>query len=121
MESVYVEFGGEAGIRETVEYMYNNVLRDPGLAPFFVDVNMARQRQKFEIFLHILLDAGEAPSAESMHSTHGPSVNEGLSHEHFDVFTGHLERAMRELDVPDHLVEHVSSNAEAYRRAVLNL
>jgi truncated hemoglobin YjbI len=54
--SLYQRLGGEAGVKKLLVAFYGNVLADPTLKPFFVDVSMDKLLRMQEEFFGAALD-----------------------------------------------------------------
>ena len=62
MGNLYERVGGDSGITRAVDALYERVLADPSLAPFFANVSMDTLKEHQRLFLvHIL--GGPAPAA----------------------------------------------------------
>lgn len=83
--------GGPEGIAEIVHAMYDRVLADPELSPFFDDAAMARLRKmQFEFIVSALGGPVSYSGAELTEVHRG----RGISGAHFAKFCGHFADAM---------------------------
>jgi hemoglobin len=95
-ESLFRRIGGEPVVEKLVASLYERVLGDPELAPFFATTPMDRLRRMQCEFLAIAL--GEKPELGSwdLSCAHG---SRGITAEHFSRFVSHLLDALAELGV----------------------
>lgn len=119
--SIYEKIGGEPAVSAAVDLLYKKMLADPFLMPFFDGVSMSTLHRKQAWFLTTLLK-GESVGADSyMRMSHRRLVDrKGLSDEHFDAVTVHLEDSLRELDVPESFIADIMSAAASLKDAVLD-
>lgn len=97
LDPLYEVLGGEAPLEAAVELLYDKILRDPELAPFFADVVMSRHTVYVRAFLRGALggpDTYRGPAIEKAHA------HLGITDHHFDLVAGHLVAVLQELGVP---------------------
>ena len=121
MNSLYRAMGDEAGIERVVDAMYDRVLQDESLKPFFLQVDMAGQRAKFRSFLHTVTGGPVQRSGIELRAAHSRHVDSGLSHEHFEGFLHHLRNALSDASVPDETAAIVMEKVGQTRNDVLGL
>ncbi len=95
--SLYDALGGDEPLTAAVERLYDKIIRDPELAPFFEGVVLARHTVHFRAFLRGALggpDTYRGPAIDRAHA------HLGLTDHHFDLVAGHLVAVLGELEVP---------------------
>jgi len=95
--SIYDQIGGTAAVSAAVEELYVRVLEDPGLAPFFADVDMAGQKHHMRAFLATALGGTHVYEGRDMATAH---AGLGITSPDFDRVMTHLAGALRTLGVP---------------------
>jgi hemoglobin len=122
IESLYERIGGEKSVGATLEIFYKKILDDQLLNPFFKNTDMSRLLEKQKSFLTF---AFGGPSdytywQRGLRNAHRPSVENGMSDQHFDRVLMHLENTLKELSVPRDLIVEVLAITEGTRKHVLN-
>lgn len=118
--SLFEKIGGESAVKATVIRMYDKILDDPSLAPFFDDIDVERLRLSQMAFVTYAFGGASAYSGKSLRAAHWNAVSGGLSDRHFDAVAQHLQSAMEELSVPPHLIAEALAIVESTRSDVLN-
>lgn len=119
-QSVYAQIGGAPAIEAAVDLFYKKVLADDHISRFFEGVDMNRQREKQRRFLTMVTGGPNTYTGRDMRAAHRRLVKDGLDDSHFDHVAAHLGATLRELGVPEALVETVLSVAGSAREDVLN-
>lgn len=119
-KSLYERIGGEAAVSATVLKMYDKILDDPELAPFFEEINVNALRHSQAAFVTYAFGGPNHYSGNGLRSAHKNAVKHGLNDHHFDKVAGHLKAAMQELSVPEELIEEALSIVGSTRNDVLN-
>lgn len=135
--SLYKRIGGDEAVRAAVNKMYDKILVDAELAPFFEHVNVATLRHSQTAFVIFAFGGYNEPHHSSdlnvgkrnildkytgvnLRAVHTRAVAQGLSDRHFDLVAGHLEQSMRELGVAEELIAEAMAIVGSTREAVLN-
>ena len=121
MSSLYEQVGGEVAVQAAVVTLYDKVMTDPVLAPFFEGLDMDAQIQKMVAFMTMALGGPNEYSGRDLRVAHGPLVNKGMGHKHFDAITDHMQKSLEELDIPSELAAEAVSLIAATRQDVLCL
>lgn len=118
--SLYQRIGGENAVQAAVTKMYDKILSDELLAPFFenVDVDVLRLSQR--AFVSHAFGAATPYRGSSLRDAHRHAVSQGLTDAHFDRVNAHLQAAMRELGVSEELIAEAAAIVESTRGDVLN-
>jgi hemoglobin len=119
-ESLFKKIGGEGAVTATVVKMYEKILSDPELAPFFENTNVEALRHSQSAFVTFAFGGPNNYTGKSMRHAHERSVKHGLNDKHFDLVAGHLKAAMQELNVPENLIAEALAIVETTRSDVLN-
>lgn len=117
--SLYERIGGEAAVRATVIKMYDKILDDPELAPFFENSDVDRLRQSQAAFVTYAFGGPNHYHGQSLRAAHKHAVEGGLSDRHFDLTAAHLKAAMQELNVAEDLIAEALAIVSATRADVL--
>lgn len=118
--SLFTRIGGKAAVNAAVDKMYDKILKDPILKPFFEGVDMARQRRSQVAFMVMAFGGPHQYTGADLTKAHAKMVKEkGLSDVHFDAVATHLQDALTELNVPMSLITEVLNLVGTTRNAVL--
>jgi hemoglobin len=118
-KSLYERIGGEAAVKAAVIKMYDKILDDQELAPFFDDIDVAHLRLSQSAFVTYAFGGPNNYTGKSMRIAHSKAVSHGLNDHHFDLVTNHLKSAMQELKVPNELIEEALAIVASTRNDVL--
>lgn len=118
-QSVYERIGGENAVKATVVKLYEKILLDELLSPFFENIDISKLRVSQTAFIKMALGGPHNYSGEGLRKAHEGLVTQGLSDEHFNAVAGHLSESMRELNVPDELIKETLATVETTRSDVL--
>ncbi len=119
-QSLYERIGGETAVRATVLKMYEKILADELLAPFFEDIDVDALRRSQSAFVTVAFGGPNHYAGKPMRAAHANSVKNGLNDTHFDLVAGHLKAAMEELSVPTTLINEALAIVDSTRADVLN-
>ena len=110
-DSLYERMGGQEKLAKIVFQMYQRVLRDPELAPFFEGVSMERLKKMNTEFLASALDGPINYTGAELIAAHG---GRGITRAHFSAFVGHLADAMRENGISERDIDDVLGRLAMY-------
>lgn len=120
-KSLFEQLGGADAVNAAVDLFYEKVMADDRINHFFDGVDMARQRAKQKAFMTYAFGGAPNYSGQSMRDAHKRLVEEkGLSDEHFDAVAEDLDATLKELGVPDNLIQEVMTVVGSTRNDVLN-
>jgi hemoglobin len=101
--------GGEDNLELTILHMYDTIMKDPMLQPFFANTDMAMLRAHQKRFM--VLAFTEIPKdfdvAAFMVKRHYRLFEMGLNETHFDQVTGHLVEALKQMWVEPEVIDDV--------------
>ena len=118
--SLYERIGGEAAVKATVVKLYERILSDELLAPFFENIDVNRLRLSQTAFVTFAFGGPNHYTGKGLRNAHAKAVGKGLSDTHFDAVAGHLAAAMAELEVEKSLIDEAINIVASTRDDVLN-
>jgi hemoglobin len=118
-QSLYEQIGGESAVSATVLKLYDKLLDDDELAPFFENMDVDRLRLSQSTFVTAAFGGPNLYKGKTLRAAHAASVAKGLNDHHFDKVAGHLKAAMQELDVPSALIDQALAIVETTGADVL--
>jgi hemoglobin len=108
--------GGVEAVAEIVRDMYELVLQDSELSPFFVNVDMQRlQSMQFE-FIASALGGPVSYSGAELQAIH---AHRGITPHHFSRFVGHLATAMERRGVASSDIDQMLGQMAMYRDRIV--
>lgn len=119
LPSLFERIGGESAVTATVFKMYEKILEDPILIPFFENIDVQRLRLSQSAFVTYAFGGPHHYTGKSMRVAHHHAVENGLTNLHFDRVSLHLKAAMQELNVPNALIEEALAIVNTTRADVL--
>ena len=118
-KSLYERIGGDTAVRATVAKLYDKILSDDELAPFFDHVDIERLRHSQHSFVSYAFGGMPHYTGRSLREAHSGAVANGLSDRHFDLVAAHLRAAMEELAVAPELIAEALAIVGSTRSDVL--
>jgi hemoglobin len=119
-QSLFERIGGHNAVMATVNKMYDKILSDDELAPFFENSDVATLRKSQAAFVTFAFGGMEVYSGSTLRKAHEKSVHRGLNDHHFDLVAGYLREAMEELNVAADLIHEALKIVGSTRNEVLN-
>lgn len=104
----------------TVVRMYDKILKDELLIPFFENVDVETLRRSQVAFVGMAFGGPVQYSGENLRTAHKPLITRGLNDVHFDRVAHHLKSSMIELGVAPDLIAQAMAILETTRADVLN-
>lgn len=121
MATLYERIGGEVAVFATATLLYEKLMNDPAVAPFFAGLDMDAQIRKQVAFLSWAFGSPTKYQYRPLDEAHREMVRRaGLSDLHFDAVVKHLVASLTELKVAPPLIEEVTTLVAATRSAVLS-
>jgi len=118
-QSLYEKLGGEAAVNAAVELFYRKVLSDKRISQFFEGVDMDNQAAKQKAFLTLAFGGPNNYSGKDLRTGHAHLVKNGLNSSHFDAVMENLGATLKELKVPEDLIQQAAAIAESTRNDIL--
>lgn len=109
--SLFDRVGGEQGVRNLVRSFYDNVLKDPELAPFFENASIDRLYSMQYEFFAAALDGPVKYSGLSIHQAH---FGRCIEKEHFARFVNHLIDTLRAWQLSEQEIHLLISRVNTY-------
>jgi hemoglobin len=120
MTSLYERLGGAPAVEAAVDIFYDRVLADERLKHFFLNIDMARQRQHQKAFLTLAFGGPSAYGGRSLRAAHQGLVDRlGLNESHFDAVVENLAATLKGLGVAEALIGEVAAVAASVKDEVL--
>ena len=121
MQSLYDRIGGAQAVNAAVDLFYQRLLADDRVRHFFDGMDMQRQARHQAAFLTYAFGGSSDYPGLALRVAHQRLVDDmGLNDSHFDAVLENLETALRELEVPEELINEALGIAESTRDDVLN-
>ncbi|MER7282685.1 group 1 truncated hemoglobin [Dactylosporangium sp. NPDC000244] len=114
---LYEQLGGSTVIRATVTVLYQRIVADPDLAPWFAGIDLGRLRAHQHAFLAAALDGPALYTGRELAEAH---AGRAITGEAFDRLCEHLAASLRDLGVEPAAVSAVVERIEALRPAVVD-
>ncbi len=102
--SIFNQIGGMPAVDAAVGIFYKKILADDRVNHFFKNVDMDEQSPKLKAFLAYAFGAPMAYTGKSMRQAH---AHMRITDNHFQVVAMHLADTLKELQVPDELIQKV--------------
>ncbi len=103
--SLYERLGGRDAVTAAVGLFYQKLMADETIAPFFDDIDMPGQIKKQIAFMTMAFGGPHGYEGRDLRTAHAKLVARGLGEAHFNAVAGHLSATLRELGVPDALID----------------
>lgn len=97
-ENLYEQLGGEEAIETVTTNLFDRVLDDEQLAPYFQGLEMDGHKRQLAAFISMVAGGPDEYDGQSMQKAH---AHLGISTEEFEALAGHLEAALDEVGVSD--------------------
>lgn len=110
-KTLYDRIGGRQAIEKIVTILYDRVLHDESLAPFFANVRIDHLRHMNSEFIAAALDGPVQYSGAELVAAHG---GRGITRAHFSAFIGHLALALEDHGVAPSDVDAVLGRLATY-------
>lgn len=123
MKTLFEKLGGAEAVDLAVDKFYERVLADDRVKHFFVNTDMAKQRDHQKAFLTYAFGGSGQYNGLHMREAHKEIVaNQGLAGEHFDAIAEDLLATLEEMGISEELRAEVAAVAAApqHKRDVLN-
>ncbi|MGB7086140.1 MAG: group 1 truncated hemoglobin [Phormidesmis sp.] len=123
MTTLFEKLGGAEAVDLAVDKFYERVLADDRVKHFFVNTDMAKQRDHQKAFLTYAFGGSGQYNGRYMREAHKDMVaNQGLAGEHFDAIAEDLLATLEEMGVSAELRAEVAAVAAApqHKKDVLN-
>ena len=116
MPSVYAKLGGAGAVKLTVEQLYDRLVADGELAPYFAGKDVDRLGRHMRLFIAAALGGPEIYGGRSMPAAH---AGLGITDAHFDRTVDHLVAVLRELGVEQEIIAEAGGTLEPLRAVIV--
>lgn len=115
--SIYEKIGGETAVDAAVDIFYKKVISDDRISHFFDSVDMPRQIQKQKSFLTMVFVGPNNYTGKNMREAH---KHMDLTEEHFGAVAENLVNTLKELEVPQDIIDEIVNIALSVKDDILN-
>ena len=116
MTSIFERIGGSESVAAAVDLLYERLLGDPALRPYFDDTDMRRLKTHMRAFLATALGGPDVYSGRDMHSAH---AHLHVTDDAFDRVVDHLVSTLDALGVPDDVIEAIGGKLAPLRTQIV--
>jgi hemoglobin len=116
MPSIYARLGGQDAVKLAVDRLFERLIGDPELAPYFADKDVDRHARHVRPFIAAALGGPELYRGRDMAAAH---AGLGITDAHFDRTVGHVAAVLAGLGVDEVLIGEVAATLEPLRAAVV--
>lgn len=120
MKTIFEELGGADAVEQAVDIFYRYVLADDRINHWFEGIDMEKQIAKQHAFMTMAFGGPHNYTGADLRRGHTHLVARGLNDEHFDAVKENLEKALKDLNVPEEKITQVLDLVETTRNDVLN-
>jgi hemoglobin len=113
--TLYERLGGEIGVERLILKLYERVLADPALAPFFRGAAMEKLQRMQREFLGAALGGPQVYGGLALSWVH---AGRGIATEHFNHFGRHLLTALEDMSVAPEDVREVVHRISALKNDI---
>jgi hemoglobin len=115
-KSLYMKFGSRV-TSGMAECLYDRMLVDPELAPFFVGVDIDRLREHVADFLTVLTGGPDIYRGRDLREAH---AGYRISKDQFERVMGHIRAAAAELAIEAQDIETIATSIRGYECDVVS-
>ncbi len=116
VSSIYDAIGGADAVRAAVGLLYQRILADRRLAPYFQGVDMRRLETHMRGFFALALGGPDLYAGRDLSAAH---AHLGISEAHFDAVAAHLVTTLTDLGVPDELNQVITARVDSLRPQIV--
>jgi hemoglobin len=116
MPSIYDRLGGHDAVELAVERLFDRLVADPDLAPYFAALDVKRHRRHVRPFIAAAVGGPDIYRGRDMRAAH---AGLGITDAHFDRVVEHLVSVLTGLGVDDGLIGEVGATLEPLRAVVV--
>ncbi|REJ07790.1 group 1 truncated hemoglobin [Microbacterium bovistercoris] len=115
-QTLYQQLGESEGIGGVVDRLYELIMADETLAPYFVETHLAKQKGHMAMFLTAATGGPNTYKGLDMNSAH---AGRGISDADFDSVIGHAATALTEAGVDSETIGEVAGALMPLRAQVV--
>jgi hemoglobin len=113
----YDSLGGSSGVATVVDRLYERVMADPSLAPYFAGADLAKLKEHQRAFLAVALGGPHAYAGRSIGHAHATMR---ITPEAFGAVVGHLVDTLAELGAEESAIAAVATRVLAFEHDVVS-
>ncbi len=110
-KTLFESLGGAKGVSQVVSELYERVLADEQLEPFFRNADMKRIKRMQTEFISAMIDGPVHYTGAELTEIHR---GRGIERKHFSRFVGHVVAALEEHGVDPALVDQILGRLALY-------
>ena len=118
MASVFEQIGGKPAVSAAVDGLYERLLADSVIAPYFTGTDIDRQKRHMRAFMALALGGADLYAGRDMASAH---ADLGVTHDAFDRVVGHLVDTLVALGVPGELIQTIGDKLAPLRDQIVTM
>ena len=116
MASIFDQIGGNAAVAAAVDGLYDRLLADPVLSPYFAGTDMRKQKRHMRAFMATALGGSDIYAGRDMRAAH---AGLRITNEAFDRVVGHLVDTLISLRVCDTHIAQIGAALAPLRAQVV--
>lgn len=114
--AIYDQIGGAPAVAAAVDLFYDKVTGDPGLSPFFAEVDMTRLKGHQRAFIASALGGPTQYEGRDLGAAHAAL---GIGEPDFDAVVGHLVDTLSELGVTAETIGEIAAALDPLRSQIV--
>jgi hemoglobin len=116
MPCLYDRLGGHDAVPLAVDRLYDRLVADPELSPYFAGRDVGRLTRHMRPFIAAAVGGPELYRGRDMRAVH---AGLGITDAHFDRTVEHLVAVLRDLAVDNNVIDEVGATLEPLRALVV--
>jgi hemoglobin len=117
LASVYDQIGGRTAVAAAVDGLYDRLLDDPVLAPYFAGTDMERQKRHMRAFMAVALGGADLYAGRDMAAAH---AGLHITDDAFDRVVAHLVDTLASLGVRVEIIKAIGAKLAPLRAPVVS-
>ena len=118
MASIFEQIGGKPAVSAAVDGLYERLLADSLLAPYFTGTDLERLKRHMRAFMAVALGGADLYAGRDMRSAH---AGLDVTHDAFDRVVGHLVDTLVALGVPGELIQAIGDKLAPLRDEIVTM
>ncbi len=116
-QTLFQKIGGIVAVNTAIGLFYDKLVNDRRVSHFFKNIDMKNQSIKMKAFLAYALGAPIQYSGKNMKDAH---AHMPINKEDFDIVLEHLVATLKELNIPNDLIEEIKKLVLTTKKDVVN-
>jgi hemoglobin len=118
LASIFEQVGGRPAVSAAVDGLYERLLADPLLAPYFDGTDMERLKRHMRAFMAVALGGADLYAGRDMHSAH---AGLGVTDDAFDRVVTHLVATLASLGLPGETIAAIGAKVAPLRAQIVTV